>query len=139
MTKVPWRKIDGNLDGDLYHCIWDSNLVDDIQNDTENKETAAELSTTSWADASQEEAIFESINNHFKQNKLNQAPFAPIQEATEDDEPVTQDTIGRECEIYVALRHLRYSCPRFKAVFPVQIIIPRFCGILWGILMRFDI
>ena len=35
----PWRKREGNLDGDLYHCICDSNLNDDVQNNTVNKGT----------------------------------------------------------------------------------------------------
>ena len=33
----PWRKIEDDLDGDMYHCIWDSNLTDDVQNTSENK------------------------------------------------------------------------------------------------------
>ena len=32
IPKQPWRKREGDLDGDLYHCIWDSNLTDDVQN-----------------------------------------------------------------------------------------------------------
>ena len=35
----PWSKIEGDLDGDLYHCTWDSKLTDDIQNNAENKGT----------------------------------------------------------------------------------------------------
>ena len=81
------------------------------------EETAAGLPTTSRDDAPQEEAIVESINRHFKQNKTNQALFNPIHKATEDDEPVAQDTIGRECKIYVTIRHLLYSCSRVKVVF----------------------
>ena len=37
--KEPWRKRKGNLDGDLYHCICDSNLNDDVQKNTENNGT----------------------------------------------------------------------------------------------------
>ena len=35
----PWRKREGNLDGDLYHCICDSDLNGDVQNNTENQGT----------------------------------------------------------------------------------------------------
>ena len=52
-------------------------------------ETAAELFNTSSDSAPQEEAnIFESTNNRFEQNNPNQAPCHPIQEDTEDDEPI---------------------------------------------------
>ena len=37
--KRPWRKREGDLDEDLYHCICDSNLTDDVQNNAENKGT----------------------------------------------------------------------------------------------------
>jgi hypothetical protein len=48
---------------------------------------------------------------------------------------VTQDALGRECEIYVALRHLRYNRPRIKVVFLVQIHSLRSRGIHCGVLM----
>ena len=48
---------------------------------------------------------------------------------------VTQDTQGRECEIYVSLRHLHYICPRLKVVFSGQPCSPQSRGILCGILM----
>ena len=35
----PWRKREGDLDGDLYNCNCDSNLTDDVQNNAENKGT----------------------------------------------------------------------------------------------------
>ncbi len=37
--KQTWTKRVGDLDGDSYHCIWDSNLTDDMQNNSENKGT----------------------------------------------------------------------------------------------------
>lgn len=33
---LPPRINDGDLDGDLYQCIWDSNLIEGMQNDEEN-------------------------------------------------------------------------------------------------------
>ena len=33
----PWRKREDDLDGDMYHCIWDSNLTDHVQKNAENK------------------------------------------------------------------------------------------------------
>ena len=33
--KQSCRKREGDLDGDLYHCMWDSNLNDDMQNNAE--------------------------------------------------------------------------------------------------------
>ena len=34
-----WKKREGDLDGNLYHCILDSNLTDDMQNNAEHKGT----------------------------------------------------------------------------------------------------
>ena len=57
--------------------------------------TAAELSNTSSVGAPKEEnGTFKTTNNHFEQNKPNQAPLHPIQEDTEDDEPIAHKTRG---------------------------------------------
>ena len=34
---------DGDLDGDLYICIWDENILESITNDTENDENLGEI------------------------------------------------------------------------------------------------
>jgi hypothetical protein len=36
--KQPWRKREGDLDGDLYHCFLGSNPTDDMQDNAEHKE-----------------------------------------------------------------------------------------------------
>jgi hypothetical protein len=35
--KQSWKKREVDLDGDLYHCILDSNLTDDMQNNDEHE------------------------------------------------------------------------------------------------------
>ena len=37
--KQSWKKREDDLDGDLYHCILDSNLADDMQNNAEHERT----------------------------------------------------------------------------------------------------
>jgi len=34
-----WSNRKADLDGDLYHCAWNSKMTDDIQSNTENKGT----------------------------------------------------------------------------------------------------
>ena len=35
--KQPWRKREGDIDVDLYHCIWDPTLTNDMQNNDKHK------------------------------------------------------------------------------------------------------
>jgi hypothetical protein len=35
--KQPWSKREGDLDGDLYHCTWNSKMTDDRQSNTESE------------------------------------------------------------------------------------------------------
>jgi len=143
----PERKREGNLDGDLYHCICDSNLADDVQNNTENKGTPQAHTKFGKAISNQHQhsasvSAFLTFVHFFHQviKKIKLRPpfgkgsFTQISLSTLLSHmlTVTQDALVKECAIYYTTALTLLPFLELRIVFSARIVSLRFCGILCG-------